>query len=40
MAVEVMEQNNYYINSVSQGTNYSQNITVPAGAVGLKVMLS
>ena len=39
-AIETMEQNNYFINTVSQGTNYSQNITVPAGAVALKVMLS
>jgi hypothetical protein len=39
-AVEVMEQNNYFINKVSQGTNYSQNVIVPAGAASLKVMLS
>jgi hypothetical protein len=39
-AIEAMEQNNYFINKVSHGTNYSQNITVPAGAVALKIMLS
>ena len=39
-AVEVMEQNNYFLNSVSQGTSYTKNITIPAGAVALKVMLS
>lgn len=39
-AVEVMEKNNYLINTVSQGTRFTKDITVPSGAVALKVMLS
>ncbi|SDD08583.1 S8 family serine peptidase, partial [Williamwhitmania taraxaci] len=39
-AVSVMEQNHYFIDTVSQGNTYTKDITVPSGAVGLKVMLS
>ncbi len=39
-AVEVMEKNNYYTSTVSQGTSFSKNISVPSGALELKVMLA
>ncbi len=39
-AVEVMEQNNYFNSTVSQGTSYNRSITIPAGALALNVMLA
>jgi hypothetical protein len=39
-AVKVMEKDQYYIAEVAQGETNTANITVPAGAVGLKVMLA
>lgn len=38
-AVLTLEQNRYYVNSISQGQTQTQNITVPAGTKQLKVML-
>lgn len=39
-AVEVMEQKNYMVGSVAQGETFTKQITIPAGAVALKVMLA
>lgn len=39
-AIEVMEQNHYFIDSVSQGTSYSKDIKIPSGATALRVMLA
>lgn len=39
-AIEVMEQNNYFIDSVSQGTSISKDINIPSGAIALRVMLA
>lgn len=39
-AVEVMEQHNYFTDSVAQGGHYEKTITIPAGAVAVKVMLA
>ncbi|HUX54974.1 MAG TPA: S8 family serine peptidase [Williamwhitmania sp.] len=39
-AVQVMERNTYYVDSVGQAATATKTITVPAGAVALRVMLA
>jgi hypothetical protein len=39
-AVKILEQNRYQLNSVGNGSSNDVNITVPAGATQLKVMLT
>lgn len=39
-AVQVMERNTYYVDSVGQDATATKTITVPAGAVALRVMLA
>ena len=39
-AVEVLEKNTYFTDKVQQGTTATKKITVPKGAVGIKIMLA